>query len=562
MSFSSKRLLVVGLFGATLLFHLAVAGQDFAVLAENGFLYDDSFYAFKIAENVAHGNGASFDGERPTNGFQPLYVCLLVPFYWIFRSSLFSPIYAALALSALFSALSAVLMFKIVGRYTSSKVAVAAALIWAFSPVVTRQTANGLETALALCFFAWVVYFYLSRIRPVNSPRRRDFVIFGVLVGLSILARVDEAFLALVIALDYLLVLRKRAASSRAISGMLVSAAAALVVNMPWLIYSAVVVGTLLQDSGAATRYLSLAYAPFFGLGSERLAATGPTAGFLWGHVVHSFSVLKLTPPVHAFFRGAERLDMGIGAGKSVMLLADVAGLLLIATIGYVVVAKKKSLRVRGFDEIQFLLLVIVALLCAYSLFVFGVFFFARYYYPVYFILCIYAGLLLEEAVRRLRGRRAVFRRVAVVLASVYAAAFAYMAYSCACRSHQVYCFYEAARWVDEHTSPGETVGVFQGGAVGYFSSRRVVNLDGKVNRDALDALRSGNLGDYLRKEGIDVVVDNRNVLELFLTGRFDDTHRVDPLVSLGLHPILEGPGGKVPGWAAYRVNGFASSRR
>jgi hypothetical protein len=51
-------------------------------------------------------------------------------------------------------------------------------------------------------------------------------------------------------------------------------------------------------------------------------------------------------------------------------------------------------------------------------------------------------------------------------------------------------------------------------------------------------------------------------VLELFLTGRFDDTHRVDPLVSLGLHPILEGPGGKVPGWAAYRVNGFASSRR
>ena len=56
------------------------------------------------------------------------------------------------------------------------------------------------------------------------------------------------------------------------------------------------------------------------------------------------------------------------------------------------------------------------------------------------------------------------------------------MAYTCAARSRPVYCFYEVARWVDDYTSPDDTIGVFQSGAIGYFSHRRVVNLDGKVN--------------------------------------------------------------------------------
>jgi hypothetical protein len=58
------------------------------------------------------------------------------------------------------------------------------------------------------------------------------------------------------------------------------------------------------------------------------------------------------------------------------------------------------------------------------------------------------------------------------------------------------------------------------------------------------------------------VVVDNRSVLELFLTGRFEPARSGDPLVLLGLQPMMQGEGKKVPGWAAYRVNGFASSHQ
>jgi hypothetical protein len=560
MSSLAKRLITVGLLGAALIFHVAVIGQDFTVLAENGFLYDDSFYAFKIAKSIADGHGPTFDGVHPTNGFQPLYVFLIAPFYRVFPSDLIAPIYAALALSALLTALTALLLYRIVRRYTSAKVAVAAAAIWVFSPVVTRQAANGLETSLAVFLLASIVSFYLSRVRPVEAPRRKDLVVLGVLTGLGVLARVDLVFLALVVALDYLLVLRRRGASAGALRGIFVPFGAALATYSPWLLYNVFVMRSVVQESGAATRYLSLAYAPLFDLGPAQMASTGPTASFVWGHIAHSFSVLKLAPPVHAFFRGAEKLGTEFGAGSAELLVANVVGLALAALFLYLVVARKRDLKVKGFGEIQFLLVFAGVLITAYSLYVFGVFFFARYYYPVYFILCVYAGLLLEEGLRRVAAGAAAARAVTGAVLAVYLGAFGFMAYTCAAKSYPVYCFYEVAQWVDDNTSPDDTIGVFQSGAIGYFSSRRVVNLDGKVNREALAALKSGSLSDYLRNEGIDVVVDNRTVLELFLTGGLQRKKTADPLVLLGLHPIMEPGTKRVPGWAAYRVNGFASS--
>jgi hypothetical protein len=91
-----RTALVAGALLAILAFHLAVAWQDLGTLARNGFLYDDGFYAFKIAENIAHGKGATFDGIHPTTGFQPLYVLLLVPVFALSGDNLAVPVYAAL----------------------------------------------------------------------------------------------------------------------------------------------------------------------------------------------------------------------------------------------------------------------------------------------------------------------------------------------------------------------------------------------------------------------------------------------------------------------------------
>ena len=46
---------------------------------------DDSFYYFQIASNLAEGKFSTFDGGiTRTNGYHPLWMFLITPFYWVF----------------------------------------------------------------------------------------------------------------------------------------------------------------------------------------------------------------------------------------------------------------------------------------------------------------------------------------------------------------------------------------------------------------------------------------------------------------------------------------------
>ena len=46
---------------------------------------DDSFYYFQIAKNLAEGKFSTFDGGiTRTNGYHPLWLFLITPFYWVF----------------------------------------------------------------------------------------------------------------------------------------------------------------------------------------------------------------------------------------------------------------------------------------------------------------------------------------------------------------------------------------------------------------------------------------------------------------------------------------------
>ena len=48
-------------------------------------IYDDAFYYFQIANNLAEGKFSTFDGGiTRTNGYHPLWLFLVTPFYWAF----------------------------------------------------------------------------------------------------------------------------------------------------------------------------------------------------------------------------------------------------------------------------------------------------------------------------------------------------------------------------------------------------------------------------------------------------------------------------------------------
>ncbi len=527
--------------------HLAVALQDFATLARNGFLYDDSFYAFQIARNIAHGVGATFDGIHATNGFQPLYVAALVPLYWIAGQDATLPVHLALVLSALLTVATAFLLHRIVARRASETAALIVAGAWSFSPIVIRQAANGLETALALFCFAFSLDYYLARVRPIANPSRRAFAALGVLLGIAMLARVDLGFLALAMCLDYLVVARARMRAGESVrwrGNVAAAAAACVMVCAPWALYGVVSVGSPVPESGRATRHLAIAYAPFFDLATSAELQNGPDAAFMARHLDRSLRSLKVTPAVHPVFRGTRKLADRVGVGEGT---TNALGVIVLAA--FLVWWWQRRRGSRAAKEFDFLLLFSLMMIAAYSTYVFGVFFFLRYYYPLYFVGMIFAALAIDDLAAWVRVRPIALRRAALVASGVYAAALLYMGYTSGFRTDRVYGFYDAARWVQTHTDPSETIGVFQGGAIGYLSERRVVNLDGKVNGDAYQALRAHRLDQYVREANIDLVLDSERVLDLFL-GPWSKEEREN----IARETVFVGAQHGVPGWIAYRV--------
>ena len=44
---------------------------------------DDAFYYFQVASRMAAGEFSTFDGITRTNGYHPLWLFLITPFYWV-----------------------------------------------------------------------------------------------------------------------------------------------------------------------------------------------------------------------------------------------------------------------------------------------------------------------------------------------------------------------------------------------------------------------------------------------------------------------------------------------
>ncbi|MFO7914861.1 MAG: glycosyltransferase family 39 protein [Candidatus Krumholzibacteriales bacterium] len=547
MSNRSQGAAILLVIAVSLVFHTFIAYQDIGVLARNGFLYDDSFYAFKIARNIAAGNGMTFDGIHPTTGFQPLYVFILVPVYFFSGDNLILPIYIALTFLAICTCLTTCLIYRISRRYAGFAASICAALIWSLSPIVARQSANGLETAFATFVIALSAFYYLERVRPVQGvPPLHRFLVLGLLLGVAVLSRIDGILLVLALLLDYLLLLRRRGVAAGKASPVLLIPAGIIILYGPWLLFNIIESGNALQDSGTATRYLSLAYAPYFHNGSGSLASSGPDIAFIWKHFIHSLKTMRALPPVHVIFHSIHKAGSIMNTRTLFDTLANTGGLALLVFAGFSMLKWRKDRARSGRLEIGFLILFCALLLLSYSTYIFGSFFFVRYYFPVYFVGSLVFAFLLQDLLDWFGRKSLSVRRIAITAAAIYSGFFIYFSWSQSFRSWPVYPFYDIAGWVDRNVGENETVGVLQCGTIGYFSGRKVINLDGKVNREALSALKDNNLPSYVETEDIDIIIDHCRILEIFLDLSPDEIEK-------SCTPIKSGPMGGPTGWISYR---------
>lgn len=538
-----ERRVVAIVLAASLLFRLAVVARDVRDLAAQGPLLDDCFYAFGIARNIAQGQGSTFDGVHATNGYQPLYVFLLVPLYVVCGGNDDAPIRIALVFSAVLNVLTGWVLYRLLRRRASFAASLLGLILWGFGPVVVRHALNGLETALAMFLVAAVLEYYLTVYRPLPRPGPRHAMTLGMLLGLAILARIDAALLAVAVAVDQI------RGGSLGRTRLVHAGAVCAVVLIPWCVANEALLGRLLPDSGLATRFLSQAYAA---RDVPTLArATEPRhehRELLLFNVSESLLLLGTSPPVLIFTRSLERVlqEMHVDPpARRLALSVFVAGLIAAALLA------SHSRRWSGTPVLSgehvVMYLHALLLVAVYCFVVYGHIFFSRYYYPIFFLSVFVGASTFETILRGLERVSTTARRAAALaVIGLYAILMPFMAQNRLRGAH--YGFVNVTDWIVAHTAPGARIGVFNCGAIGYFSDRHVFNLDGKVNPAALAALRGRNLDDYLRSEGIEYVIDHRWILRRFELVQGSD------LGAGRWSRMAEGLELGVAGWEAYRV--------
>jgi len=323
-------------------------------------------------------------------------------------------------------------------------------------------------------------------------------------------------------------------------------------VMLPWCVGSQALFGSPLPESGRATRFLSEAYAPHDHpqFNSDSFVG-GPPLAYLLENLSRSCLQLGTSPVFHVFTRSLERTLQAAQLDSGATLYA--VGTLLVVAALAVWMLVRRSARHAGYvsRDFGFLFLYSALLVAAYSFVIFGQIFYSRYYYPIFFFSVLLGALAFDVLVGLIRSPRA-RRGVAMACTIAYAAVLAFMSL------HRVqngnYRFLHVVDWIAARTEPGARIGVFNSGAIGYFSDRHIVNLDGKVNPQALEALRAGDLCDYIEAQGLDYVIDHDWILHHFLLDgqaapRCIHFARIDGDDALG-----------VPGWAAYRVQHEATT--
>jgi hypothetical protein len=493
----TRRLAVVFLIGLGVRLILAWLPIDMLISRT---LPDDAFIYFVISRNIATGLGATFDGLHPTNGFHPLWALLTVPIFWLSKGGDL-PVHLALSLGAICDALAGGLTALLINRLIPNRFAGEWTLaLYLFNPRVIQESVNGLETslgmlALAVCLAAW----FWVLVQPAHKGRA---VVFGLTLGITVLARSDLAIIVGLMGLVYAF------QSRRALAAPSLAALVALLTVAPWFVWSQIRVGTWVQSSGVAIPSLIAAR-----------IQSAPNSAFLWDSL--------LWPVINFSLR-----DVVIYPG--VALLAAIVGLLL---------ARWPNRSAVGTARPSINLNAGLWVPLVGALLIVGVHTFIRwyprgwYFVPLAWAWALLAGPLLAAGLATQYGRRYSLI-IAVALGLIIVAQSIKMIGEPEYRSQSD--MRAGATWLAENVAPGETVGAFNAGIYAYFSERRVLNLDGLVDWGAITARQQKRLLDYFVEQGGSLIIDHKAYVESF--SDFFGTQHLEPVETLPVVDLTYGP--------------------
>ncbi len=449
---------------------------------------DDSYYYFKIAQNIALGNGVTFDGFTATNGFHPLWMMLISPLWWAFgKDNLVLPVHLALTLGALIDILTVIGIWnlaKILLKWRFVGIGVVLAYYW--NPFNAAAVVNGLETSVATAFFVWALAAWW-RIRLIPTPARRDWFILGLLWALLLLARTDYLVILFPCAIDLVWRFRKLWRSAWPIL-------IGTVVWVPWMCWNIAECETFSQVSGNAYPYY---------------------LHTIWQAGAHSL--------IDWFLQEA-RMGYGIFVNLARFSGFDKGIIPLLMVIVWFVVTlflqlRRKSALAGDRDSWLHVSGLIWPTLGAAGLLLYhGLvrwMYLPWYFVPASILLVLWFGVLLERLAVKHLNWVVVLGCVYLGFQVFYSGVLGVGGGMWASQRHEIDRVMPAyLSFCQEHS----ILGITDSGYAGYYLPCKVVNLDGVVNNDAYNAIVRGEFRKYLDQAKVEHVVLNgiiRQVVEM-----------------------------------------------
>ncbi|MDD5557306.1 MAG: glycosyltransferase family 39 protein [bacterium] len=478
---------------------------------------DDMFYYLCIARHIARGDGATADGENPTNGFHPLWALLLVPVVAIAGGD---ALRWALILSTALSVLAAWPLYRLLRFSCARAPALLAAVAWLSCPFPVLVALSGVEAPLFTLLLGATACAFLALGRRPDAPPAA-WAGLGLLAGATIMARFDGALLALLIAAGALAGSGPRA--GRAARSAAFALACSLAVA-PWFIWSSWRTGFIFYTSGSAILHQQHV---LFRLAHEGASAPRYAAAYL----LRSFSNARDALRAISYLCGAP-LPAGIAALAGLCAAAAAAA------------ARSPATFRKWLGRARMLWFVPAYGLGAFLLYA-GRLWYSQdwYYYSIVFAGCVAAGCLLDLIGGAAAGGRggAAAGGAWTIAGALVAGVFLWRAavlWERGLRGWQID-MYRAAAWSAGNLPRDARIGSFNSGILAYYCPQTVINLDGVVNGAAYRAILDGRVFAYAAEQRIGYLVETPNSL------RFRSVQaRREPLPPLEpLHAEMSYPG-------------------
>jgi hypothetical protein len=454
------------------------------------FMTEDGYLMQTVARNIAIGLGMSTaQGTIPTNGVQPLATLLFAAMHYLAGGDKLLGTALVTVCSTVVAAVAALFLYRAAARVfapigNGRELALLAAALWLAAPRILEHSMNGLETGLYYLAIAATLDYYLGLSARGTALGWGERLLLGVMLGITFLARNDAVFFIAALLLAHWLLGVKADAdgadgnaggSARRFADCVVAGVVSLVIASPWLWNNHTRFGSIVPISGQAE-----SVDIHFGQNLIRVPSNLLEAAYLFAPVSRAME-----------------------SSAAVALVSLV--LVLAALAGFWFFVASRALTARRFFAAGVIFTLAIGLY--YGLF-FGAPHFVKRYtsalslflWPCTVAACYGLANLIWSGERPVRRAA----QVVTVLLAVESAAFAALHYAHG-RQHE---HKQVIAWVEKNVPDDQWVGAVQTGTLSYFHDR-TINLDGKVNPRALQAIKQeGNVFNYVLGSKINYLAD------------------------------------------------------